>query len=230
MEDKDFQTSDSSKNIFQPIPGYPGWTIAIVHGRRSKKHPTGYAILKQEGRDDCMIVNLDSTGELNYLAMIWVSIAYLVLENYDSLYVHYETDKNGKFTISGKLKNGRCRTLAMAIIHEFSGNKIDPSLDPHHPDYDPTNDLYVIAIDDTTHGLLHQLVDKNTPPEVIADIFRQLGNIAVAQYYSSPEHCKRLSHKTHLMCEKIHEKDFFGKMSWDDYCALIDAIRNEFYK
>lgn len=227
MEDKDFQTSVSSKNIFQPIPGFPRWTIAIRHGSCSKEHPTGYAILKQEGRDDCMIINLDRKGNINYLAMIWVSIAYLVLENYCSLYVHH---KKRKFTISGKLKKGKHRTLGMAIIHEFAGNKIDPSWEPHHPDCDPTNDLYLIPIDDVTHGLLHMLISKDTPYEVKEDIVRQLGNMDLIQYHSSPESWEKFNHKTYIMCEKIHEKDFFGKLSLDAYYALIDAIRNEFYK
>jgi hypothetical protein len=219
--------SNKSTNIFQSILGFSEWGMAIKRSSRSKKHPTGYAILKQKSRDDCMIVNLDRKGNINYLAMIWVAIAYLVLENYCSLYVHF---KKRKFTISGKLKTGKHRTLGMAIIHNFAGDKIDPSLDPHHPDCDPTNDLYLIALDDVTHEFLHRLIIKDTPPEVKADIVRQLGNAELIQYYSSPESWEKFGHKTHPMCEKIHEKDFFGKMPLDAYYALIDAIRNEFYK
>ncbi len=238
MKDKDFQMSDSPKNIFRPIPDFPGWTMVNVPGGRSKKHPTGYAILKQEGRNDCMIVNLKSNGDILYVAMISIEYVRPILNAYQTLYILFkeskkknkknEQDEQSEFTPIGKLWSGDTRTLGMALIHEFSGDTIDPHWYPHHPDGDPTNDLDVIPVNQSVHGLFHKHVRPNTTPEEIEHIAYRSGNEDFIRYYSCRENWGKYSPKTYDMCQEIHEKDFFGKMSWDDYCALINAIRNEF--
>jgi hypothetical protein len=129
-----------AKKVFHQIPGFSGWNIAVVHGRRSERCPTGYAILKQDGRDDCMIVHLMGNGELIYVAMILIEYVQLILDTYRALYVLNKT-KNGYFTIIGRLKNGANRTLGMSLIHEFSKKPADPNWVPHHPDGDPTGGI-----------------------------------------------------------------------------------------
>ena len=234
MEKRDFQASDRSKNIFQPIPGFPGWAMVVVPGGRRKKRPTGYAVLKQERRDDCMVVNLKSNGDIFYVAMISIEYVRPVLDAYQTLYVLFKKDKKRnkqrEFTPIGKLWSGDTRTLGMALIHEFSGDTIDPHWYPHHPDGDPTNDLDVIPVNQSVHGLFHKHVRPDTTSEEIERIARRSGNEGFIRYYSSRENWGKYSPKTYDMCQKIHEKDFFGKMSLDSYYALIDAIRNEFYK
>lgn len=218
-----------AKKVFHQIPGFPGWEIVVVLGRRSKKHPTGYAILKQNGRNDCMIVNLMGDGKIIYVAMIIIEYVQSILDTYLALRVLNKT-KQGYFTIIGRLKNGDNRTLAMSLIHEFSKKPADPNWVPHHPDGDPTNDLYVIPIDDFIHGQFHKSIQPGATQEEIERVARQLGNKEFIRYYSSHKSRGKYSHKTYKMCEKMHEKDFFGWMDQDSYYALIDAVRNEFFK
>lgn len=226
MKITNYKDVNSSINVFHPIPNFPMLDIAVVCSNNQRKNPTGYAILKQKGRDDCMIVNRNRKGEIYYDAMILKQHVLPVLSSYHTLRV--ELKRNGHFTIVGKYWNGKNRTLAMSIIHEFSGNKIDPDLVPHHPDGDPTNNLYVMPLDNYTHGLFHKLMQCNTTPYAILDVVESLGNKTMKEYYCSPEHFDSYSSKTYEMCEKIHEHDFFGWMLRKDYYQLIDAIRHEF--
>lgn len=217
-----------AKKVFHQIPGFPGWNIAVVHGRRSERCPTGYAILKQDGRDDCMIVHLMGNGELIYVAMIFIAYVCLVLNAYRTLSILFKEEN--KFTVTGKLWDGHNRTLGMASIHEFSGDTVDPHWYPHHPDGDPTNDLDVIPVNQSVHGLFHKYVHPDTTSEEIEQIARFTGDENFIRYYSSRENWGKYSPKTYDMCEEIHKNDFFGGMSQEDYDKLMHAIGNEFCK